>query len=67
IANPLATILSAAMLLRYSLNEDTAASDIEQAVEKALAQGYRTPDLYKEGFKKADTQTMTQAVLDNIQ
>ncbi|HJF84559.1 MAG TPA: 3-isopropylmalate dehydrogenase, partial [Megamonas hypermegale] len=43
IANPLATILSAAMLLRYSLNEDTAASDIEQAVEKALAQGYRTP------------------------
>ncbi|WP_304153505.1 3-isopropylmalate dehydrogenase [Megamonas hypermegale] len=67
IANPLATILSAAMLLRYSLNENTAASDIEQAVEKALAQGYRTPDLYKEGFKKADTQTMTQAVLDNIQ
>ena len=67
IANPLATILSAAMLLRYSLNEDTAASDIEQAVEKALAQGYRTPDLYKEGFKKADTQTMKQAVLDNIQ
>lgn len=67
IANPLATILSAAMLLRYSLNEDTAASDIEQAVEKALAQGYRTPDLYKEGFKKADTQTMTQVVLDNIQ
>ncbi|WP_455631071.1 3-isopropylmalate dehydrogenase [Megamonas sp.] len=67
IANPLATILSAAMLLRYSLNEDTAAGDIEQAVEKALAQGYRTPDLYKEGFKKADTQTMTQAVLDNIQ
>ena len=67
IANPLATILSAAMLLRYSLNEDTAAGDIEQAVEKALAQGYRTLDLYKEGFKKADTQTMTQAVLDNIQ
>ena len=59
IANPLATILSAAMLLRYSLNEDAAASDIEQAVEKALAQGYRTPDLYKEGFKKADTETMT--------
>lgn len=67
IANPLATILSAAMLLRYSLNEDAAASDIEQAVEKALAQGYRTPDLYKEGFKKADTETMTTAVLNNIQ
>lgn len=67
IANPLATILSAAMLLRYSLNEDAAASDIEQAVEKALAQGYRTPDLYKEGFKKADTETITTAVLNNIQ
>ncbi|HIX83692.1 MAG TPA: 3-isopropylmalate dehydrogenase [Candidatus Megamonas gallistercoris] len=67
IANPLATILSAAMLLRYSLNEDAAASDIEQAVEKVLAQGYRTPDLYKEGFKKADTETMTTAVLNNIQ
>lgn len=67
IANPLATILSAAMLLRYSLDEDAAASDIEQAVEKALAQGYRTPDLYKEGFKKANTETMTTAVLNNIQ
>lgn len=67
IANPLATILSAAMLLRYSLNEDKAADDIEQAVDKALAQGYRTADLYKEGFKKADTKMMTKAVLDNIE
>ena len=66
IANPLATILSAAMLLRYSLNENTAADDIETAVEKALAQGYRTPDLYKEGFLKADTAKMTEAVLSNI-
>lgn len=66
IANPLATILSAAMLLRYSLNENDAAQTIEAAVEKTLAQGWRTPDLYKEGFKKADTQSMTQAVLDNI-
>lgn len=66
IANPLATILSAAMLLRYSLNENDAAQTIEDAVEKTLAQGWRTPDLYKEGFKKADTQSMTQAVLDNI-
>ena len=66
IANPVATILSAAMLLRYSLNEDKAADDIEQAVDKALAQGYRTLDLYKEGFKKADTKTMTEAILNNI-
>lgn len=66
IANPLATILSAAMLLRYSLNENEAATAIEQAVEKTLAQGYRTPDLYKDGFKKADTNSMTEAVLANI-
>ena len=66
IANPLATILSAAMLLRYSLDEQEAATCIEQAVDKALAQGYRTPDLYKEGFIKSDTKTMTEAVLNNI-
>ena len=63
IANPCATILSAAMLLRYSLNEDRAAAMIETAVDQALADGWRTPDLYKEGFKKADTDTMTQVVL----
>ena len=45
IANPLATILSAAMLLRYSLGQDAAAAAIEQAVEQALEAGYRTPDL----------------------
>ena len=61
IANPLAT-----MLLRYSLDEQEAATCIEQAVDKALAKGYRTPDLYKEGFIKADTKTMTEAVLNNI-
>lgn len=66
IANPLATILSAAMLLRYSLDEQLAADCIEQAVDKALAQGYRTSDLYKDGFIKADTQAMTEAVLNNI-
>ncbi|KMO85940.1 3-isopropylmalate dehydrogenase [Megasphaera cerevisiae DSM 20462] len=63
IANPCATILSAAMLLRYSLNEDRAVAMIETAVDQALADGWRTPDLYKEGFKKADTDTMTQVVL----
>ena len=67
IANPCATILSAAMLLRYSLDEDAAADCIEQAVDKALAAGWRTPDLYKDGFKKADTQTMTEVVLSYIQ
>lgn len=66
IANPCATILSAAMLLRYSLNEDTAADRIENAVNAALNDGWRTPDLYKDGFKKADTQTMTDVVLQHI-
>lgn len=67
IANPCATILSAAMLLRYSLDEDAAADCIEQAVDKALAAGWRTPDLYKDGFKKADTQTITDIILQYIQ
>ena len=67
IANPCATILSAAMLLRYSLKQDAAADAIERAVDKALAEGWRTPDLYKDGFKKANTATMTDAVLRHIQ
>lgn len=66
IANPSATILSAAMLLRYSLNEDAAAAAIEQAVETALQEGYRTPDLYREGFRRVDTDGMTAAVLDAL-
>ena len=66
IANPCATILSAAMLLRYSLDEDEAADKIEKAVDAALAAGWRTPDLYKEGFKKADTQTMTDVIISEI-
>lgn len=66
IANPCATILSAAMLLRYSLDEDKAADIIEGAVNKALDDGWRTPDLYKDGFKKADTKTMTDVILANI-
>ena len=66
IANPCATILSAAMLLRYSLDEDKAADSIEGAVNKALDDGWRTPDLYKDGFKKADTKTMTDVILANI-
>lgn len=66
IANPLGTILSAALLLRYSFNAEAAAVDIENAVKKALADGYRTVDLFSDGFKKANTADMTQAVLANI-
>ena len=54
------------MLLRYSLDEDAAADKIEQAVEAALREGYRTPDLYRDGFKKVDTQGMTDAILAHI-
>lgn len=66
IANPIGTILSAAMLLRYSLKEEAAAQAIEAAVDKALAAGWRTADLWHEGFQKADTQTMTKAVVENL-
>ena len=66
IANPCATILSAAMLFRYALGEEAAAQAIEKAVDAALLDGWRTPDLYKDGFKKADTDTMTGIILDQI-
>ena len=66
IANPIGTILSAAMLLRYSLKAEAAAQAIEMAVEQVLDDGWRTSDLWKEGFKKADTEDMTQAVLARI-
>jgi len=63
IANPLATILSAAMLLRYSLNEEAAANRIETAVRKVLADGLRTADIYEEGTRKVSTTEMGDAVL----
>ncbi|MGL5270904.1 MAG: 3-isopropylmalate dehydrogenase [Selenomonadaceae bacterium] len=66
IANPIGTILSAAMLLRYSLREEVAATAIEQAVEQALNDGYRTSDLCREGFKRADTAAMTKAIIERI-
>lgn len=66
IANPLGTILSAALLLRYSLQEESAATVIEQAVDKALADGYRTRDICSVGMKLVNTEEMTQAVIDHI-
>jgi 3-isopropylmalate dehydrogenase len=62
-ANPLATILSSAMMLRYSFNEAVAAQAIEDAVGKVLDQGYRTGDIFSEGCKLVNTQTMGDAVL----
>lgn len=63
IANPLATILSAAMMLRYTFNDETNALKIENAVKTALAQGYRTADIATEGCKKVGCNAMGDAVV----
>ena len=63
IANPLATILSAAMMLRYSLGEEEAANAIEAAVSQVLDQGLRTADILSEGTRKVSTREMGEAVL----
>jgi 3-isopropylmalate dehydrogenase len=63
IANPLATILSVAMMLRYTLDEAALADKIEQAVSKVLDQGYRTGDIWTEGTKKVGTKEMGDAVV----
>ena len=63
IANPLATILSAAMMLRFSLNQEAAAQRIEAAVQKVLQQGLRTADIYSEGTTKVSTVEMGDAVV----
>ncbi|SCX84713.1 3-isopropylmalate dehydrogenase [Nitrosospira sp. Nl5] len=66
VANPLATILSAAMMLRYTFDQEAAAGRIENAVKRVLAQGYRTQDIYEPGMKKVGTAEMGDAVLANI-
>ena len=66
IANPLATILSAAMMLRYSFDMDEEAACIEKAVEKVLADNIRTVDIYKEGMKKVSTSQMGDAVVERL-
>ncbi len=63
VANPLATILSAAMMLRFSLGQEAAAVRIEDAVKKVLAQGLRTGDIYSEGTTKVGTAQMGDAVV----
>jgi len=62
-ANPLATILSVAMMLRYSLNEPEHADRIELAVKQVLAKGFRTADIYTEGMHKVGTSEMGDAVV----
>ena len=63
VANPLATILSAAMMLRYTFGLEEQAVRIEMAVKKVLAQGYRTGDIYERGTNKVGTREMGDAVL----
>jgi 3-isopropylmalate dehydrogenase len=66
IANPLATILSAAMMLRFSLNQAQAADRIESAVKDVLASGLRTADIWSEGTAKVSTREMGDAVVAAI-
>jgi 3-isopropylmalate dehydrogenase len=63
VANPLATILSAAMMLRFSLNQPQAAAQIEKAVDTVLTQGLRTPDIHSAGTTKVGTREMGDAVV----
>ena len=66
IANPLGTILSAAMMLRYSFNMAKEADAIEAAVNAVLDAGYRTGDIYKDGTKKVTCSEMGDLVVANI-
>ena len=63
IANPLATILSAAMMLRYSLSQPAAAERVEAAVQQVLREGYRTADIHTAGMRKVGTEEMGDAVV----
>ncbi|WP_338755130.1 3-isopropylmalate dehydrogenase [Moraxella lincolnii] len=65
-ANPLATILSLAMLVRYSLNDEQRAAQIERAVQKVLEQGYRTADIYEDGTTLVSCDEMGEAVLKHL-
>ena len=66
IANPIGTIMSCAMMLRYSFNMPREADDIEAAVNRALDDGYRTADIYKEGTKKVKCSVMGSIIAANI-
>ncbi|MDD2932273.1 MAG: 3-isopropylmalate dehydrogenase [Methylotenera sp.] len=66
VANPLATILSAAMMLRYTFNDEANAQRIENAVKKALALGFRTADIWTEGTNKVGCAEMGDAVVASL-
>ena len=66
VANPLAMILSFSMALKYSLDLDTVADEIDQAVQDVLKDGLRTPDIMEDGKKKVSTSEMGSAILDKL-
>ena len=66
LANPIATILSAAMMLRYSFDLEKEACAIEKAVDEVLDKGYRTADIYSEGMTKVGTVEMGKLITDAI-
>src|SRR6266487_3279877 len=63
LANPLAAILSAAMMLRYSCDQERVAARVERAVKKVLGQGYRTADIFQQGTRRVGTREMGDAVV----
>lgn len=65
-ANPIATILSAAMMLKFSFGLETEAKAVEDAVTKTLDAGYRTPDIFCEGMKKVGTKEMGRLICEHI-
>ncbi|MDN5364140.1 MAG: 3-isopropylmalate dehydrogenase [Eubacteriales bacterium] len=65
-ANPLATILSAALMLRYSFNHEEAAAAIEKAVVRVLEKGYRTPDIMQPGCRLVNTEEMGERVVEEL-
>ena len=66
LANPLATILSAAMMLRYTFNRADAADQVEAAVRKVLRQGFRTADIFEPEMRKVGTEEMGDAVVNAL-
>ena len=65
-ANPLATILSAALMLRHSLDQPDSADRLEGAVKKTLSDGYRTADIYTAGTRQVSTAEMASAVAERL-
>jgi 3-isopropylmalate dehydrogenase len=67
LANPIASVLTSAMMLKYSLNNDKASAEVEQAVKSVLERGYRTADIYQEGMKKVGCKEMGRLIVEEMQ